>query len=75
LATESHLEMWELVNALENGEDTFAVSKKVALIRVTAWKKQGADNLSLSTDWVMLADEELSFHRCLTLVGDSVRLF
>jgi hypothetical protein len=67
--------MWELANALENGEDTFAVSKKVALIRVTAWKKQGADNLSLSTDWVMLADEELSFHRCWTLVGDSVRLF
>jgi hypothetical protein len=53
--------------ALESGEDTVAMSKEVALIRVTDWKKQGADNLSLSADWVMLADEELSFHRSAKL--------
>jgi hypothetical protein len=62
-------------DTLESGKDTVAMNKKVAQIRVTDWKKQVADNLSLTADWVMLADEELSFHRCLTLVGDSVRLF
>jgi hypothetical protein len=52
-----------------SGGDTVAMSKKVALIGVPDWKKQGADNLSLSADWVMLADEELSFHRSLTTLG------